>query len=60
MVKDIRITADEKLHDKIAFLCDYYGINSKPDLIRFILSKEYRDLMKDMNVKGYTQTTIPK
>jgi len=45
---ELHVTLDKEIFDKLEELKDYHGIKNLTEIIRFIITKEYRKIKKTM------------
>ena len=46
-IKDLRVSLDEGLREKIESLKLYYGVKNTTELIRLIITEKYREIIKE-------------
>ena len=47
-IHELHVTLDKEIFDKLEELKDYHGIKNLTEIIRFIITKEYRKIKKTM------------
>lgn len=43
---DLHIPVDKEIFEKLEVVKDYHGIKNNTEIIRFLISKEYREIQK--------------
>ncbi|GAG14864.1 unnamed protein product [marine sediment metagenome] len=48
---EIRVSLEEEFIEKIEHIKNYYGIKNTTELIRFLITKKYREVTRNINGK---------
>ena len=44
--KELRVILEEELYDKLEQIKDFHGLRNNAEIIRFLITKEHRDIQK--------------
>lgn len=45
--KELRVILNQQAYEKLKKIKDYHGLKNMAELVRFLITKEYRDIHED-------------